>query len=259
MHLYFIYDMIKDTAYIIKKFDNWMRPIPVYFSLLIPFSYILVSIVIIIPMCLDYIKWEFDGDFAVAVAFLWMLIVYGIILFKEVLKLKKVKKYKLNWWWMVKKVKVMSIQKTRAKGSRWNYVDVYYIEAEDPGMVYYSNGYAKWTLLGTSLDDLKLLYGIYWFTFNENHDQKDDVLRKLDQLIAEKEYEVENASFISKMKKRKELSKLKEDREVISYWYVAPYWQIDDKKVTVWDMVDVYFDPDKPERYRVDTDFLFWN
>ena len=260
MYLYIVYGMFKDTPYMIKKFGNWIRAIPVYFSSLIPILYILAPIIFIIVMYLDYNKWEFDGDFVMAVFFLWLLIVYGIILLKEILKLKNVKNYKLNWWWMVKKVKVTSIQKTRAnKGGKWNYVDVYYVEAEDSGIIYHSNGYAKWVLLWTSVEQLQLLYAKYWYIFNESHDQKDEILRKLDESIAEKEYEVENAWFISKMTKWKELSKLKEDREVISYWYIAPYWQIDDKKVTVWDMVDIYLDPDKPERYRVDIDFLFWD
>jgi hypothetical protein len=252
--------MIKDT-YVIKKFGNWIRAIPAYFWFLVPILYIVMPIIMFIAMYnLEYKEWNFDED-AIWIALFWiMLIIYGIILLREVNKLKKVRNYKFNWWWMVKKAKVISINKTRAnKGGRWNYVDVYYIEAEDSGMVYYSNWNTKWKLLWTSLDKLKLLYWMYWFTFNENHDQKDDVLRKIDQSISEKEYEVENASFISKIKRWKELSKLKEDREIVSYWYVAPYREIDDKKVTVWDMVDVYFNPDKPEKYRVDIDFLFWD
>ena len=206
---------------------------------------------------LDYKEWDTE-DFVIMLPFLWLFFVYGALLLKEAIKMKKVKDFKYNWWWIVKKVKVTSIKKTRINnGSRWSYVDVYYFEAEDSGMVYYSNWSTKWALLWTSLDELKLLYEEYWFTYNEKQNQKEALLKKLDELIAEKEYETENSGIISKITKSKKSAQLKVDRTTISLGYVKPYWQIDEKKVTVWDMVDVYIDPDKPERYWVDTDFLF--
>ena len=111
--------------------------------------------------------------------------------------------------------------------------------------------------LWTSLDELESLYAKYWFTYDEKQGQKEDFLRRLDELIAEKEYELENSWIFSKIAKAKKCAELKVDKTTISLWFIQPYWQIDDKKVTVWDMVDVYIDPDKPERYWVDTDFLF--
>ena len=78
-----------------------------------------------------------------------------------------------------------------------------------------------------------------------------------DEKITETEYEIENSRILSKIIKWKNLWNLKIERKIISDWYIQTYWQIDENKVTIWDTVDVYIDPDNPKRYWVDTDFLF--
>lgn len=82
----------------------------------------------------------------------------------------------------------------------------------------------------TSTNDLQLLYGKYWYTFDENQSQKEALLNKLDEMIAEKEYEIDNSWFISKISKIKKLWKLSADRIMTFNGYIPPYWQINEKK-----------------------------
>lgn len=246
-----------NAFYIIRKSKLRGRPIPMYFGLFLPIVYILMPIIMFIPMYLDYSEWEAD-DFIIWVVFFWILMIYGFVLLIEGIKLRNVSNFKHNWWWILKKAKVTWIKKVKFNnGGRWYKVDVYYFEAEDCGMVYYSNGSTKWVLLWTSLDELILLYAKYWFTYDDRQSQKEALLNKLDELITENDYEIENSSIVSRITKTKKSAELKTDKATISLGYITPCWQIDENKVSVWDSVDVYVDPDKPERYWVDTDFLF--
>ena len=248
--------MFDSPYYIIKKWKFWL-PIPVQLGLFLPIAYILLPIIMLIPLYLDYKNGEIKEDFILIGIFLIILIIYGFYLLKEAIKIKKVKNYKHNWWWIIKKAKVASIKKTKFNKGKWYKVDVYYFEAEDGNMKYYSNGSTKWVLLGTSIPELELLYTKYWFVFNEKQNQKEDILRVIDEKITETEYEIENSRILSKIIKWKNLWNLKIERKIISDWYIQTYWQIDENKVTIWDTVDVYIDPDNPKRYWVDTDFLF--
>jgi hypothetical protein len=63
--------------------------------------------------------------------------------------------------------------------------------------------------------------------------QKEALLKRLDELIAEKEYEIENSGIISKIVKSKKPEELKVDKTTVYLGYIPTYWQIDDKKVTV--------------------------
>lgn len=248
-----------DWYYIIKKSRFWKNPVPMYWWIFLPIAYIIMPLIMLIPIYSDYIQGiDLDKyDFMLMMIFLLCFAIYWIYLLIEAVNQKWLRNLKRNWWWVIKKAKVKSIEKIKANRGKWYKIDVYYIEAEDWGDIYYSYGYTKWEVLWTSASDLQLLYGKYWFTFDENQSQKESLLKKLDEMIAEKEYEMENSWFISKITKGKNLWKLKEDRATISTGYIPPYWQIGENKVTVWDIVDVYINPNNPEKYRVDIDFLF--
>ena len=45
--------------------------------------------------------------------------------------------------------------------------------------------------------------------------------------------------------------------KIIESWNIPQYWEVDWNKVSVGDSVDVYIDPNNPEIYWVDIDFLF--
>lgn len=248
------------TYYVIKKNIYWsgLTTIPMYWWVLLPITYILLPIIVVfLPFFFEDIETIDRSEFLITIVFWLFFSIWWIYLLIETLKLKKVKNFKQNGWWIVKKVKVTSIGKLKANRGRWYRVDVYYIEAEDSGMIYYSNGYTKWKLLWTPITKLQLLYAEYWFTFDEKQSHKEDVLRKIDEAIAEKEYEVENSWLFSKITKGYKLWNLKTDRKTVEEWYVLPYWQVDNNKISVWDTVDVYIDPNNIEKYWVDIDFLF--
>ena len=169
--------MFDSPFYIIKKWNFWI-PIPIKFCVFIPIAYILIPIIAIIPMYLDYKNGEFEEDFVVVSIFFAILIIYWIFLLKEAIKIKRIKDIKYNWWWIVKKVKVTSIWKTKINKNYWSKIYIYYIEAEDWEMRYISNGSTKWVLLWTSMPELELLYAKYWFTFDEQERHKDALLKK---------------------------------------------------------------------------------
>ena len=250
-------DSMFDSYYIIKKTKIWNDPVLLFWWIFLPIGYILIAIMMFIPMYLDYREY-LNAVNSISIMFIiWFFVVYWIYLLIETIKQKRIKNFKYNWLWAVKKAKVVSIGKMKANKSRWYKVDVYYFEAEDWGDIYYSNGYTKWVLSGVLISELKKIYAKYWYIFDDIQSQKEDVLRKINEEIVEIWYEIDGSWFISKILKGRKLWKLEADRKMVLDWYIPPYWQIWDNKVSVWDIVDVYLDPNNPERYWVDTDFLF--
>ena len=250
---------MSNTWFIIKKSKFSNRPVPIYWSMILPIWYIVLSLFVFFSMYCDYdMKKNADGFMLLFMIIFLLFALYWFYLLIRIIREKRAKNLKYNWLWIVKKAKVMFVWKLKFNNRRWYKVDVYYIEVENSGVVYYSNGYTKWTLWWTSIKDLQLLYAKYWFPFNEGQNPKEEVLRKIDESISEKEYEAENSWFISKMMKNRNIWNLRKDREKVSEWYIPTFWQVDGNKVSVWDIVDIYFDPDNSKRYWVDIDFLFW-
>lgn len=248
--------MFDSMPFFIKKSKFFPNPIPIPMWIFLEIAYLTIPFLVFILLYLDT---NIDQEeFKRMTIFLWAVVIRWIFLFIQALKIKNLKNLKYNWWWMLKKAKVTAIKKVNFNQGRWwNKVEVYYFEAEDWGMIYYSNGYTKGTILWTPIQELQLLYARYWFIYNENHNQKEDLLRKIDEEIAVKEHEIENSWFISKNIKGFQLWNLKKDRKSASDGYIPPYWEINGNRVTVWDLVDIYLDPINPEKYRIDTEFLF--
>lgn len=211
----------------------------------------------LIPFYIYGIEDMNEEDLIRTVIFFCAIIIWWIYLLVRAIKTKNLKNLKYNWLGLIKKAKVTAIKKVKFSQGKWYKIDVYYFEAEDWGITYYSDGYTKWTLLWTSISELQSLYTKYWFTFDENNNKKEELLRKIDESIAEKKYEIENSRLLSKITKGHQLWNLEADRKIVNDWYIAPYRQIDDNKVTVWDTVDIYLNPNNPEKYWIDTDFLF--
>ena len=153
---------------------------------------------------------------------------------------------------MIIKAKVKSVQKTKLL-SRNHTVNVYYLIAEDSWVEYYSIWYNKWVLWWALPSDLYLIYMKYWYTYDEHQSQKSEVLRKIEELKSENE----NKSFIYKLFFKNKFNNLEKDRKAIEEWFIHPYWEINWKRISVWDTVDVYINPDKQNMYWVDIDSKF--
>ena len=159
--------------------------------------------------------------------------------------------------WIVKKLKVSEICKAKVSGNRWWGFNVICVKVKDWATSYYSLAYLKWKILWTSESDLKKIYNKYWFTYDENQSQQKDLLNFLEWEISKINCEIQNSSFFNGLILNKDLDKLIKEKWIIESWNIPQYWEVDWNKVSVGDTVDVYIDPNNPEIYWVDIDFLF--
>ena len=178
--------------------------------------------------------------------------------YKKQIKIDKAKKFKETGWWILKKIQITSIEhyETSSDDNR-KWFSWYYAEAREWDMIYCSDAYAKWHRWWTSTSVLEELYQSYWFEYDKNETHKQDVLREYDKRIAEKRFESENWWFFKKLIAKCWLYFTKDQREIIEKWYEPQYREVNWNRITVWDIVDVYIDPDDDKNYWMDIDFLF--
>lgn len=178
--------------------------------------------------------------------------------YKKEAKINKVKKFKKIGWWIIKKVKITSIEHYETSwsdDSKW--FSWYYAEAEDWDMIYCSDAYSKWYIWWSPIPMLKEIYHSCWFEYNEKETHKQDVLRELDKRTAEKQYDAETWWFFKKIIAKWWLFSIKGQKEIIEKWYEPQYREVNWHRLTVWDIVDVYIDPNDEKNYWMDIDFLF--
>lgn len=219
-------------------------------SLWIIWSILFMGIPAIIAFCLIYYTSYVD------ILVLWFISIFFIIWCCSLwnsLKIMKVKRYKENWMWVVKTLKITWIEEYHAK----NFIG-YYVEANDWEIIYCSDAYSKWKIWWTSLEYLEKIYKKYWFEFDEEETHRQDVLREIDNHIREKEWEISsNGWFLRNISTKFSLSFDKWDKKIVEGWYQPKYWEVNWDRITVWDTVTVYVDPDNPKNYWMDIDFLF--
>jgi len=214
--------------------------------------FIIICILFIIP--LSFFIWE--TWFLIPILWLGIfLIIWIISLYKE-LKIFKVKKYKGNWWWIVKQLTVTWIKTDIRKWEGYS-TTYYYIEAKKLDDVYYSSEHSVWKIWGTSVQMLNEIYQKYWFEFDEKETHKQDVLRECDRRILEEKCELESEWMIRRVISEWWIMSMQGQRKIVEKWYEPEYWEVNWHRITVWDTVTVYIDPDNPKYYRVDIDFLF--
>ena len=159
---------------------------------------------------------------------------------------------------MPKKVKITSIEHYETSwndDSKW--FSWYYAEAREGDMIYCSDAYSKWRRWWTLIPILKEIYRSYWYEYDENETHKQDVLREYDKRVAERQIDAENGWFFKKLAAKWALFFTKGQREIIEKWYEPPYREVNWNRITVWDIVDVYIDPEDEKNYWMDIDFLF--
>jgi len=248
--------------YRIRKNSNWLISVSsgnktlwiifIIFSLLRSGLYISSKINLSAPSNLLNIIELAPALFSIPFLIIW------IQLYKKEAKIDKAKRFKETGWWIVKKVKITSIEhyETSSDDNR-KWFSWYYAEAREWDMIYCSDAYSKWHIWWTSIPILKELYRSYWFEYDEKETHKQDVLREHDKRIAEKQFDAENGWFFKKLVAKWWLFFTKGQREIIEKWYEPPYREVNWHRITVWDTVDVYIDPDDEKNYWMDIDFLF--
>ena len=195
-------------------------------------------------------------EFIPFLIFIIVLAWYWIYMLKAWLKLKRAKNLKHNWMWIAKKLKISEICKAKVSSSRWWSFNVICVKVKDWATPYYSLAHLKWKILWASESDLKKIYSKHWFVYDESESQKKDLLNWLEGEISKMDYDIQNSWIVKWLKLDKNLDKLIKEKWIVESWNIQ-YWEVNWNKVSVWDTVDVYIDPNNPNIYRVDIDFLF--
>ena len=249
-----LYDMY---SYVVKENDDWTLSASAV-SIFLWVTYFVMVIIFLAFIYFGLIE-ENSNDMDKFIPFLFIIVTtwFWIYMLKAWLKLKRAKNLKHNWMWIIKKLKVSEICKAKVSGNRWWSFNVICVKVEDWATSYYSPAYLKWKISWTSESDLKKIYSEHWFVYDENQSQKKDLLNWLEWEISKMDYDIKNSWIIKWLKLNKNMGKLINEKWIVESWSVPQYWEVNYNKISVWDSVDVYIDPNNPEIYWVDIDFLF--
>lgn len=169
----------------------------------------------------------------------------------------KAKNLKNNGKWILKKVKITSIQhyyRSWNDDTRW--FDWDYLEAKDWNKIYCSDAFEWWFYAWLPIEVFQDIYKEYWYEFDEGQTHKNDVIKQINIKISEQELK-NSGWFVEKLWAKKCLFILNRQKKIIEKWYKASYFQINWHEISIWDTFDVYIDPGDEKNYRMDIDFLF--
>lgn len=143
-------------------------------------------------------------------------------------------------WWIIKKINVAWIKIYSYNVGHWwwrfwQWYRSYYLEATDWTMIYCSDSYT-WGVVWF-IESFKKLDHTFWSEYIDDDIYKQSILHDYDQEIAKKQHN--RGGGFSKL------------------WHTPSCREVNWHRISVWDTVTVYIDPENPERYRMDTDFLF--
>jgi len=244
-------------SYVVKEKGDWTLSASAV-SIFLWIAYFIMALIISASIYFELIENSgYIYEFIPILFFIIVLIWFWIYMLKAWLKLKKAKNLKHNWMWIIKKLKVSEICKAKVSGNRWWSFNVICVKVEDWATSYYSLAYLKWKISWTSESDLKKIYSEHWFVYDENQYQKKDLLNWLEWEISKMDYDIKNSWIIKWLKLNKDLDKLIKEKWIIESWNISQYREVEWNKVSVGDSVDVYVDPNNPDIYWVDIDFLF--
>lgn len=185
---------------------------------------------------------------------LWLIIsIVWFFCYRIDRKTVNAKDLKKTWLWILKKVKITSIEHYHSVWDDW--FDWDYLQANEWTNIYCSDGFNWGTIKWTSIDMLKDIYRDYWFAYNEKH--KIDVLKWIDKHIEECRIQMQYSWFFKRLWSKVILNSYKHAKEIVENWYIPPTLEINWHKISVWDTVDVYIDPKNERNYWMDIDFLF--
>ena len=209
--------------------------------------------------------WETETDVGVWIILIAHLIVMSILWF-FVIKMSKIyfsKNLKKNWKWTIENVKITSIEEINwwnFKGiqARWDSFKWYCLEAEHWHVIYCSDGIKKSDVQEVLLNpDFSKLYKSYWYEYDQKETHKKEVLHEMDKDIINLQHKIDCSWFFNAFSAKKGLAALQHKRELVEAWYKPSYLVVNWHKISTWDSVDVYIDPNNEKIYWMDIDFLF--
>ena len=85
---------------------------------------------------------------------------------------------------------------------------------------------------------------------------KDNAIKQLNDNLHRLEMELQNDPwFFKKRELKKDIEAMKKYIDISNEWPINPYLICNCHKVSVWDSVDVFVDPENPNLYYFDLDF----
>lgn len=188
---------------------------------------------------------------------LFILLFWGIIIFlylRKYLHDNKLRRLKYEWIWVMKKTKVMAIWKRYAKwDSRYSPFYVYRLESVDEnGNIYKSKEFEYVNHWWRSLEEMVKKYdGVIYDLWN-----KEVAIKQIEDNIQHLQTALEsNPWFFKKMWLKKDIKAMKNYIDIANEWPINPYLVCNGHKVSVWDSIDVFVDPENPSLYYFDLDF----
>lgn len=158
----------------------------------------------------------------------------------------------------MKKTKVMAIWKRYAKwDSRYSPFYVYRLESVDEnGNIYKSKEFEYVNHWWRSLEEMVKKYdGVIYDLWN-----KEVAIKQIEDNIQHLQTALEsNPWFFKKMWLKRDIKAMKKYIDIANEWPITPYLIINWHKISVWDSIDVFVNPDKPSEYYVDLDFTKQN
>lgn len=156
----------------------------------------------------------------------------------------------------------MSYEKTTVSAVRERYVSwdedsswyyLYRLESKDEsGNVYNSEEFKNAKHGWRTLEEMKKKYdGVIYDLWD-----KDNAIKQVSDNIHRLELELQNDPwFFKKMSLKQDLKAMKNYLDMANEWPITPYLVCNGHKISVWDSIDVFVNPDKPSQYYFDLDF----
>ena len=195
---------------------------------------------------------SFSEDIFPLLFFLLFVWIFAFILIKQYIHKSKAKKLKYEWTWVIKKTKVSAVKEKYIpeKSSWWYYL--YWLESKDESWNTYKSESFKDAEHGwRTPEEMKVIYdGVIYDLWNK------EVISQLNDTIKWLEIELSNNSwFFRNRELKKDIESMKHYIEIANEWPITPYLFCNWHKISVWDTVDVFVDPENPKLYYFDLDF----
>lgn len=197
--------------------------------------------------------WE---EFAPFLLIFWVVLIFTVV--PKYLRKRKIKKLKYEWGWVMKKA-IVSVVGERYVGwdedSSWYYL--YRLEAKDETWNIYKSDEFKNVENGwRTVEEMKKKYDGVVYDLSD----KDNVIKQLNDNLNRLEMELQNNPwFFKKIWLNQDIKIMKKYIDIANEWPITPYLVINWHKISVWDSIDVFVNPDKPSEYYVDLDFTKQN
>ncbi len=186
-----------------------------------------------------------------------MSIPIWIILFTMIIKhlhKRKLRKLKYEWIWVMKKAKVSAVGEKYVswdEDSSWYYL--YRLEAKDEEWnIYKSESFKNAKHWWRTLEEMIVKYdGVTYDLWN-----KDEAIKQVNDNLNRLEMELQNNPwFFKKIWLKRDIEEMKNYIDIANEWPITPYLFCNGYKVSVWDSIDIFVNPDKPSQYYFDLDF----